>query len=335
MNNHKYYLQIDNEIIDFDSMTNFENMNSYLNLSLFTSCYNNDKELIEGLKQMNLLSQNREYQEVIIVKRKGNKKNGYFYEPIYEEILYKKAARFLSVSAITDFLLKNKSNSLLIQEIITHYLDLLRRLTESFNNKVIELRHSLTYTAEDKQSKVLDEIKRRENSLKNFTSETNNLGSLLAISTKLERSSFLNRDLEISYIEFVNRFVRNETGYYIKDRKVSTNYRGLVRLANTIQHLIEKYQNVEMPEFAIKYGPQRIKMLKCIKNEILMQTSPNKLPDSDDQLEEVLEDPDSFMFLEIEDYEKLLHDTTSTVIRDGVMNDIENLQKQQHSYGKR
>ena len=52
-----YYLRInENEIIDFSTISEFEGMEDYLTLNIFTGYHDNKEELIQTLKKLELIA---------------------------------------------------------------------------------------------------------------------------------------------------------------------------------------------------------------------------------------------------------------------------------------
>lgn len=113
----KYKLRVNEKIlVDLESIQGFDgtkkdgnDITNILNLTKFTTCFNNQAELVNALKSMGLIP-DIEITKVEIVKQYGNKKIGYGYDTIDTPVLYAEAYNYLHRKFAAGLVYNNKYN---------------------------------------------------------------------------------------------------------------------------------------------------------------------------------------------------------------------------------
>ncbi len=305
----KYYLKVDDTVVDFSGVPGLTNMEDFLNLSIFTGLFNNVDELLKTLYNMGLIPAEEAY-EVRIVKKKGNVKKGYSYSLVTEDLLFKRGASFLSTGCLKEFMYKNRRNYEAIVDLLESYRAQEERLISIFEIKIRRLEED-AISAEGKVEKALtDEIRSKKNSLSNFYKGYTNISEMLSLVAGLSNNrGFFDRESELEYLDRLDDFVDEEV-YYFRGTNKTPNNRGLVKLAANVGRIIEKFEDIEIPFTTQKYREKKSMYLSAIKSilenpvkrgyqEPEVADTPIAYPDDD-------VDPDHYMFLEPEDFYDLI-----------------------------
>ncbi len=305
----KYYLRVDDVVVDFSSAPGFVNMEDFLNLSIFTGLFKDVEELVETLCKMGLIPTTDVY-EVSIVKKKGNAKSGYGYSLVTEDLLFKRGASLLSTGCLKEFMYRNRRNYEVIVDLLESYRAQEERLISIFEIKIRRLEEEVGFAEGKLKEKIADEIQSKKNSLGNFYKGYTNISEMLSLVAELSNNKgFLDRDAELEYLDRLDDFVDEEV-YYFRGPNKTPNNRGLVKLAVNVGRIIDKYKNVEIPFTTQKYQEKKSMYLRAIKSitgspvkrsyqEPEEAHTPIVYPD-----DEV--DPDHYMFLEPEDFYDLI-----------------------------
>lgn len=348
-NSHKYYLEIDGErVIDFSRLKWFPDMSNFLTLSLFTGLFEGEDELLEALHNLKLIPSPTGNEDISVVKRMGNVKAGYNYKFVTSDILYKPATYVLSPSNIERFLNDNRSRYEAMKFLFERYSDDLDQLINYFEIKIQRLESMLSAADAKEKKDIREELDSKSNSLRNFQFYKSNIITLLAVINYMSNPSYhFERDMELDFISRVRIFVESEV-HYIRGKRKTPNYRGLVKLALRIKELLNEFPDLRFPYDSTNFYKERAQLLKFYKAvllEIAKGNSPfieseslkgngEKKVSSDDESDVPEIDPDRFMFLEVEDFEKLLAPDDGEDLKMSVELDIANLEAQQGKFGK-
>lgn len=309
-NAQKYYLRVDDIIVSLDLLKpEFSktkgpiSMGNYLSIAVFTGLFKDQDDLILNLKKMGLLPSCREFDEVSIVKRKGNKKEGYTTEFVTFDIVYKRAAMFLSERCIKDFLDENKAEYLAIHELLEDYIVNLKQLKSIFEIKVHSIESQLESCSREVRQKLTAELESRTNSFKNFERKLTNILIMRSQVEKFQSCNYLfDRELELDYFCRLYLFVEDETRY---SKKVP-NARGIIRLALKIANLLDEYPSLTIPYKSTTNADLKSALLKAVRSALEKPfkldwsgtiANPSSVEDAEDSI-----DPDEYMFLSEEDF---------------------------------
>lgn len=324
-----YYLRInENEIIDFSTISEFEGIEDYLTLNIFTGYHDNKEELIQTLKKLELIAPSKIVRSIDIVKRKGNKKDGYTYKYLTNTLVFKDELKYLSLETIKDFVVKNQKNHEIMKTLVDEYKDNLQKKVHSKERNIEQINKTLSYMLSNSDKKELEEeVQKERNSLMKFKSELLTLQRIEVISNRMENGSVSN-DMINEYAERLSHFIDNEV-YYYRDGKVTPNNRGLVKLAKVVSRLVKKFDNIYVPNPTKKHNDTLNRFDKLL-NQTLINNNP-KIDtfslDEDDFEEEI--DPDTYMFLDASDYDYIRSDISDIEAEESIEASIENLEIKQ------
>lgn len=328
-NNRKYYLCVGKSVVDFSTVEELPDLNDFLSLALFTGMFKNRKELLHGLIQIDLLPSAIGDDEIYIAKRKRVTKKEFEYMPLNDDILYKEACDIMSLEGIALFFKDNYHHYEALSEFFKHYEKEMDELIENFKRKIRNLEAKAPFDANAKY-----ELSKRKNSLNNFLIYVDNVKEILRIINFLSRDrSHFDRDLEIEYLARIKDFTDYET-HYVRNGKRTPNHRGLVKLANKIKYLLDRYPNLTPPNKMGSFAEQRNAILHAYKRALQNVQARAKETYEENVETPRYSDPDSIMFLEREDYESLLDESSPSSQVESVEADIEALLKEQGNYGK-
>ena len=275
---HKYFLSIEGMTIVFPEYLGFKNMTSFRKLSLFTGIFTEEKELLNALKNLDLIQNQQPEGPVEIVRKSGNKKKGYHYESIDDSLLYKSASRFLSEKSVIEFFHINRRQTDILKKFLGTYLDEVIELIRIFEERIESL-ESYAYSLEhDKRSRALEELKRRRDSLGNFREIKANIQITIQLLIRMSNDTH-DKEVELEYHRRIRTFVNLEAHYKIGRKRT----------------IVEERRPIHQ----------------------------KKVNESD---EETPTDPDSFMFLEDEDFNRLERVNQSEAQKESIEADVENHQ---------
>lgn len=329
----KYYLRYGDEIVDFGRAKAFRNMESFLQLSIFTGLFKDEQDLVETLIHMNLLDSGYEYASVEIVKRRKNYEGNYEYINVTYDIVYREILYFMSTSSIKEFFYKNRKVFPAITEILESYRSEIEKLIDIFDIKISSLLLSLEYATDENKKELEEELEKKRNSLNNFRNDYSNIAVLLSLIAQMSNSTYrLNREVELDYIGRLERFVDDETNYFRKNMK-TPNPRGLVKLAHAVYGVLLSNGDLTYPSKTRKYDSIKRELQSAIKSTIIdpplediPHTQFGNIEDSNECEEDDI-DPDNYMFLNADDYHNLLNDQSSEESKESVDVDLELLEE--------
>ncbi len=331
-NPHRYYLAVDEEVVDFEGVINEPRMTSFIALSLFTAMFEDERELLAGLYGLKVLNGAHANPYVQVTKRTGNSKDGYDYEPVNIDILYRRAGKYLSKGAIENFLFENRHKYDILTEFLAGYMRETEGLIRYFEKRVAGIREELKNATGKKNKKDLSEnLEKRTNSLRNFVQYSSNIREMLRIiGVMSERRGFFDHELESEYVSRLSAFVQGEV-YYVWGSKMTPNYRGLVKLTLRVAEYLDRYPELTRPIGSKGFLNMRIELSKNFREAIFiakeMSDSSKRVHLSENTTDM---DPDSYMFLESEDYERM----QGSVNPDSIETDVENLENRKAKFGK-
>lgn len=311
-----YYLRVNHEhLIDFSSIPDLYNMEDYLKLNLFTGYFTSRENLIEALKGMGLIELGLNIYDIEIVRRRGNKKEGYCYEYITNNLAYKRDISFLTIRSLKEFIQDNRKNYDLIMRITDYYRDALEKKASAKERSISYLESSLYLLPDGVEKKeLLESLQKEKNSLGKFEYELGTLNFIAGTVNYFKQNGPFERELELEYIESLDRFVENET-QYVRGQNRTQNNRGLVKMAKLFSKLSKEFSGLDLPVPTRKYESVMIEFTKVLKGETL------KMKLNRVQVEAELEveiDPDSYMFLDVEDFERLRTPEDSEDIKNSI-----------------
>ncbi len=317
---HRYFLKVDEYIADFKSIKAFPNMESFLQLSIFTGLFQNASELLKALVSLGLIATYDENSAPEIVKYDRIREK---YTPITNDIIYKRAFALLHISSLKEFFYKNRHDYAIIREIIEQYRAYMEEMISVLSEKIMRLKNG-----SNSEENVQDELHMREDSLYSFRLCYGIIDEILNLLETLNDKTFT-KDLDLKYVYLLNKFVHYET-HYIEGTKESYNYRRIARLAFVVSSFLDKYPQLQEPTKTRAHDLQREKLLKILKAELAKPHTYTHFQKSEDT-EEIDEsqthydllDPDSYMFLEEEDFARLITETSEQSEITSIENDIE------------
>lgn len=330
MSNMRYYLRIRGEIIDLSDIFG-EEIKDLLTLSLFTSLFDDTKDLLYALKSMGKIDKVLFPYEIQIIEKTSRMSSDIF-SVVSEDTLLKKDRFFLNPFNIERFFEYNKKNTLALTAFFEDYLYELDGLILTFQSKIERMQNNLKHCI-DKQ------IKSAEKSLSKFRYKRSQIKRLLTIIRDFgNQNCYFSSELEKEYINIISWFINSETSYMRRGIKTKNN-RGLVRLALNCRKLVEKFPDLKIPFGMDNYSKLRHTLLLKLKKRILLEEERAKQTKTIyNEAQSSEEDPDNFMFLEIEDYDSLYLDSykreRSTSEDESVEDAIANLEEQKKKYGK-
>ncbi len=331
-NPHKYYLMIEDEVIDFLG-TNFPDMTSFISLSLFTGNFVDEEELVNALRKLGLIKYSHFSFSVDIVKRKGNASEGYRYDFVTKDLLFKQAACYLGMTSINSFFAYNRGRYDVMRAFFDKYLEDTEGLIVYFTKKVARLKRDADIAQGKEKKRMEEELNRKTNSLRNFKRYKNNIMRILELIRLSDKYRFSNLELENEYISRLNFFIEGEVNYIYGQKRTSNN-RGLVKLVVRIADALRDNPELEKPQPSFKFVEKRIALLKCYERELegINDHFDGEVADNQRGCEEST-DPDSFMFLETDDYERMAKNATD-VVSAGIKLDLEILKEKKEKFGK-
>lgn len=305
---HKYYLKVDDVIIDFDNLEYFKDMEKFLRLSVFTGLFQNKDELFKTLYQLGLVT-SENYDDIDIVKKVRNKKDEkYQYVPIDSEITFFNEVRIMDENTINKFLSDNRYNVSALESFFKKFYEHYLRLISIFKNKCSTLIRSYAVAPLEEREEIKEEYDRRQNSLKIFNLELDTINEILRyISILKESKGILDRESEKDYIFLLSRFVFFEA-YYVRNSKTTSNFRGLARLSIEVMKLVREQEGLINPRVCEFYCYLKTELLGAISKSIYQNRERCFIqkPNDDDGI-----DPDTFMFLTTDDYRSMLTEDSS------------------------
>lgn len=329
-NPHKYFLMVDTEIIEFPDYLGFKDMTSFRTLSFFTGLFTDEESLLEALKNLGLISSWDETTSAVIAKRTGNKKSGYSYKVINDDILYRSASRFISSKSCEEFLFENRSHRNILRKFLATYIEDLESLIKIFERKIEELEELAYRLPYDKRTKINNVIESKSNSLVNFKISLANLVELLNVLAIMDLNGTSDYRLESEFQSRIGYFVDSET-HYIKGSSRTKNFRGLIKLATRVDSFLSDYRELKAPSKDTFYIADKINMLNKYKEAINnaskekeridVTTTIDTTTPGDEPIEPV--DPDTYSFLEPDDFLRLINSDSSASMLESVAADIE------------
>lgn len=338
---HKYYFSLDGLIITFPSDFGYQSMTSFLALSLFAGMFSNKEELLQGLVAVSNLDESiATFEEddifsIYIVKEKRTEK-GVRYDEVTDDLIFKKRLKYMSGSCVYEFLLNNRYKYTIMAEFFSEYLEDFRRLEAYFRNQVSMLENQKRKAKSYAEAKSLEKtLISKRNSLNNFVSYTSNVEQILDLIKILSVDGVhADRKIEEEFISRLDRFVQGEA-FYVRGKKKTNNYRGLVKMVGKMCDLLERYPGLIAPHVSNDLAGERYRMLGCFKEAVS-----NKKKNAENRTghEKQIEhredyDPDDYMFLEDEDFTNLLRDDSKKEHVESVSDDIDTLNKRKKRRG--
>lgn len=329
----KYYLRYGDAIVDFGRAKAFRNMESFLQLSIFTGLFVDEQDLVETLIHMNLLDNVYEYASLEIVKRRKNYEGNYEYVNVTYDIVYREILYFMSTSSIKEFFYKNRKVFPAITEILESYHSEIEKLIDIFDIKISSLLLSLEYASDENKKGLEEELEKKRNSLNNFRNDYYNITALLSLITQISADTYhFDREIELDYIGRLERFVDDETNYFRKRMK-TPNPRGLVKLAHAVYSVLLSNRDLLYPSKTRKYDSIKAELQNSIKITIIdpplvdIPHAPIESIENSKEDEYVDVDPDDYMFLTDEDYRNLLREQSTEESQESVEADLELLEE--------
>jgi len=311
-NSNKYYLNINNQIIDFRGLEGFKNMEDFLVLSLFTGLFKDQEELFNNLKHMGLIGKTEELSSINILKRRGSAN----YTFATEDILYKSSTRFLSQANIFNLLYKNRNNYQAMQEFLSIYASRISDLISIFERSIETLKRELELKSGKEKEEAVSTIDKKQNSLNNFYQEYANIARLRQLIDCKDSTLEDREQLENEYISRLQNFVDNEANYIRRGGK-SPNKRGLVGLAINANDLAMNYEDLYLPPRTTKNDATISELLKALRyyleNPIEREITTPK-PTAPEQEEDKKDEPDDYMLIESEDLKRVPSNDTENFI---------------------
>ncbi len=326
----EYYLQINGQVIDLKSLFG-EDIQDLLNLCLFTCLFDTEMSLLSALRDLNLIEKIITPSEIHLVSKSKKYSEDYDAKVVEKDYLLSKGMVFLNEFNIRNFLEINKTNCEALSSLFLDYLNELESLIDIFKTKLDKIRQGL----EVSDSKKVISIPM---SLQDFIYRKSQIERILIILNLFQRDSYtFDKELELEYLEKIDWFVTRETNYLRRNKKTK-NYRGLVKLAIKCANLQKMFEDLIKPCGPKKYSDKRYALLLRLKELLKIEEQRRRikamyLPKTTSEV-----DPDSFMFLEEEDYTLLYLDEQkferTEVEEESVEDAIANLQEQKKKFGK-
>lgn len=330
---HRYFLRINGRVIKFDKLYGFPDMEDFMTLCVFTGLFNDCDELARIIWKLGLIDLNFEKDDIDIEIVKSHKDQRY--SLVTENIIYKSAAKYLSEGSVRDFFYKNKGNHIMITEILEDYRVDTAKLISIFEVKVRSLQEDLAITTGTVKKDIETELERRNNSLSNFYRAHTNIMEMISLVNAIGKPEYkFERDLELEYINRLEEFAISEASY-IRGRKRTPNNRGVAKLAFNIDEMYKTYPDLEPCIHTHKHDVLKTKLLSEIKNSIM---HPLDIGDAKKPIRQIIDDgdidPDDFMFLEVEDFERIPNEHSSQEELDSIEDSIGQLEEKQRAFGK-
>lgn len=304
-NYNKYYLMVNDILIDFSKIWGFSGMENFLKLSIFTGIFRNKDELIKCLISLGLLPNSTPYDDVKIVKYIGKSKGEWRFVDVTEDIVYSGTLDFLSAASLRKFFYVNRQAYGVVIDILEECKKQTIALDTAFEIKIGTLQREASQSTGEDLEELYLEIEKKRNSQKNFRANIKNMNALITLAEKMAHTDGLvNRELILEYTDRLDVFVINEI-YYINGAKKSINERGLVRLALTVSKIAYKNPALVKPFMTTSNSNVRLELLRAVRSAmdfVICQVDESECFDSGkDDIDTDIE-PDNFMFLEEEDY---------------------------------
>lgn len=314
----RYYIIINEEYyVDFAQISVLKDLNTYLKLNLFTMCFENEKELVDGLKALKLIPENFEVKSISLARRQNLDSNQFY--GITKEIAYSDTLPFMSKTTLINFFLNHRKNPYVISNFVQSYIYDLQEKIEA--------------------PSIKDSVK------KYFYAKKATLQVLEILSEKPFQNYLLEREEEIEYKERITEFLSLTI-----DGEGKRNYRELIKIAKYAAKSTKEF-SLNNPKYTNQFEGN-IKEFKHIIQTLidLRETERGELKiakfefneDKDffyigkpikdleeplltDHAEDI--DPDHYMFLENEDFEQMLKQTNNPKLYESVEADIETLEQ--------
>lgn len=334
-NGHRYYLAIEDDIIDFDRISGFPDMTSFIMLILFSAMFENKDKLIEGLKGLGLVNGDFAPDTYIsIVKASRDKKRQDSYDTVTSNFLYRGDESLLGVKSVNSFVLDNRSNYRIMSEFFGSYLEENTSMAEYFLEKTKFLQFEVERSTGQEKRELQQELEKRKNSLNNFNAMVANLKKLLDIIKSLESGS-IDASLNSQYCDRLYYFIKSEIYYRVgRGDKWAMNYRGLVKLATRIRDFLKRYPELKRPATSTDFVNNRYTLLTSYKKAVeLKKEGANSSIIANNWSNDGDEEPDSYMFLDSDDYERLKR-SSSQPQDESIEADLENLHEKKGQFGK-
>ncbi len=279
MNTNKYYLKINDRIINFNKVEGLTNMEDYLNLSLLTGLFDDEYELTYVLYLMGLIDCDDVY-DISIVKC-IKKESIYSYDLVTKNLLFDIGSSLLSSGRLKVFLYRNRKNYEVMYALFDSYRTDLDGVISTFEQGV------------SNQAKI--------NSRNHFYKKYNALTELIALAKYV--STHEDNIAESKFLDLIGKFVDEQVYYHSKLN--TPNNRGLVKLATRIQNIIIDNPSVVIIEPTKQYNNKRNQYTEVITDYLSRIKFSSSIHDNTNTEDDI--DPDSYMFLEPEDYYSLLN----------------------------
>ncbi len=299
-NKNEYYLRVDDNIVDLSVLENNRRMTNFLNLCFFTSIFKGKGELISALIGMGLLHSSI-HGDVCIVKSVVDGQGNVAYVEVKSPLVYKNANALLSVEAIKRFLFQNRNQYEAIRSILETVRRELSDLLCVFDRKIETLRKLSSMMDGEELEDMYLRIERQNASRRSFRLSLDNIAAIFNLLDDLQdKSRPFSRYKDIEYGERLDRFVTEEV-YYQGERKTSLNERGLIKLALIVTDARREFALTGTPFFSQLHHDIRSEYMRAVKRLIDSHCISSN-PSSVSIVEEIEGDPDSFMFLEEDDF---------------------------------
>lgn len=328
----KYYLDVEGYIIEDLNSVFSVNLEDYLNLSIFTSLFRDDKELIGVLRRLGF-SLDTIYDGIIQIRKKiDSETEKEEYKPVTSAILYKSGALFLSEKIIRDFFFANKNNYEAMSTFFENYLAEFDNLIRALIFKTSGFRNVGGVLTESERNK---KVEKRDRTLARLRAIKDKIGMILNYIER-RKAGILSWEEEKEFINMLDSFVCAETTYG-ENANLTRNYRGIVRLASNIARLIETCEGLIIPDRPMPFSSTRSRLLSELKKALNKRASFETAIAPEDSNDEI--DPDSFAFYTNEDFENLYLDRENPEKQrtqeqlDSIEDDIAALAEKKKRYG--
>lgn len=316
-----YYLIINEKyVIDFSSISAFADMNKYLKLNIFTCCFKNQEELVKALKDLKLIPETIEVEKICVARRKNKNENNYQF--VTNDIAYSDTLPFMAKTTIIYFLLSQQHNQQIIQSFTEEYIHMFDSYVQSkkingqykeFCNRMLTSLKIISRISEKPTKKMIDYDEDAE--FKTRIEETINY----IIDGSEERKRNYRELLKLA--KFVRKCAHN---HKIDCRRIQT---------EKYEHVVENLKeliNVQIALRAQKYASlDSINLMYPMHDDDIELKKLIEKEEHEEETHDILFDreEDDYMFLEPEDFEKMLRENSVRETREAVETDIENLEE--------
>ncbi len=328
---HKYYFSIEDRLIDFERLSDFPDMTSFIMLILFAGIFEDREALLNGLKSLGLIEKQITIDSSIVIVKGSKKKQDAELDLVTDKLLYKADMPLLSIKSIDSFFLDNRHNYAIIKEFLSGYLEEVEDLIKTIRGKVNKLQTSLSLPRTREHKKLKEQLDKKNNSLNNFLNASKNIQGLLRLIDESANKP-LSLEREHEYVDRLMNFINREVSYVAKG-KYTTNYRRLVKLVLCVKDYLEKYPELARPENANSFVNKRVFILQAYKKALASKKIENRDRRPTKYADLPSGDPDNFMFLEEEDFSYLLQSEKEDTVTSAQV-DLENLATKKGTFGK-